>query len=365
MMYYAAFVPGLQRVVADIVRTRLSDVRIDKLLDGAVVFETQCTYDRLNFFCFNNIFAVISIVENFPREGAPEAHIRAAGKAAGRQGRNPVIAENSKKIRSFRVVCSEENRPASMDERIREKLERFIAGQSRLGVNRSSPDTEFWILYRREGFSVFMKRLTKHPSFEKILRPGELPPPLAYMLCWLSGPKPAEVVVDPFCGCGSILEERQKHFPPALFCASDIDGKVLALARRRIRGSLSSCCRIQRADIRSIFSVVPEGTADAVITDPPWGEYAELPVSPGRFYGDMAGIFGRLLKPGGTAVVLTARIGELQAGVEESGILEPGEIFPVLVSGRKAAVFRFVKHHDDGKARRIKGSWNIAEQGSC
>lgn len=362
MMYYAAFVPGLQRVVADIVRTRLSDVRIDKLLEGAIVFETQCTYDRLNFFCFNNIFAVISIVKNAVRERAPEAHVR----AACRQGRNPVIAENNKKIRSFRVVCSEENRPAPMEESTRVELERFIARQSRLAVDRSSPDTEFWLLYRREGFSVFMKRLTKHPSFEKMLRPGELPPPLAYMLCWLSGPKPAEVVVDPFCGCGSIMEERQKHFPPpALFCASDIDEKALAAARRRITGSLSSRCRIRRVDIRDIFSVVPEGTADAVITDPPWGEYAELPVSAGRFYGDMARIFGRLLKPGGTAVVLTARIDELRTGVEEAGTLEPGEIFPILVSGRKAAVFRFVKPRDHGKTGIMKGGRSIAEQGLC
>ncbi|MDR3145939.1 MAG: hypothetical protein LBU21_06650 [Treponema sp.] len=361
MMYYAAFVPGLQRVVADIVRTRLSDVRIDKLLEGAIVFETRCTYDRLNFFCFNNIFSVISIVENLSRKSAPEAHMR----AACREGRNPVIAENNRKIRSFRVVCSEENQPAPMEGRTRGELERFIAGQSRLAVDRSSPDTEFWLLYRREGFSVFMKRLTKHPSFEKTLRPGELPPPLAYMLCWLSRPKPAEVVVDPFCGGGSIPEERQKRFPPALFFASDIDGKALAAARRRITGTLSSCCRIQRIDIRDIFSVVPEGTADAVITDPPWGDYAELPAPAGRFYGDMARIFGRLLKPGGTAVVLTARIDELFAGVEETGTLEPGEIFPVLVSGRKASVFRFAKRRDDGETGRIREGRHAAEQGSC
>jgi SAM-dependent methyltransferase len=361
MMYYAAFAPGLQQAAADIVRTRLSDVRIDKLLEGAIVFETQCTYDRLNFFCFNNIFAVISIVEKPSREGALEAHIR----AACRQGRNPVIAENNKKIRSFRVVCSEENRPAPMPERTRGELERFIAGQSRLAINRSSPDTEFWLLYRREGFSVFMKRLTKHPSFEKTLRPGELPPPLAYMLCWLSRPKPGEVAVDPFCGYGSIMEERQKRFPPALFCASDIDEKAVAATRRRITGNLASCCRIQRADIRSIFSVVPEGTADAVITDPPWGDYAELPVPAGRFYEDVAGIFSRLLKPGGTAVVLTARIDELRAGAEKSGTLELRDFFPVLVSGRKAAVFRFVKPQDEVKAGRIGEGRDGAEQGLC
>jgi tRNA G10 N-methylase Trm11 len=208
-----------------------------------------------------------------------------------------------------------------------------------------------------------MKRLTKHPPFEKALRPGELPPPLAYMLCRLSDPKGGQVAVDPFCGYGSILEARQKHFPPALFYASDIDKKVIAAAERRITGSLSPLCHVQKLDVRDIFSVVPEGAADAIITDPPWGIHAGLPVPAGRFYEDIAGIFGRLLKPGGTAVVLTARAGELKVGAEKSGVLELKETLPVLVSGRKASVLCLKK--TETNRRDKKEGTESAGQGFC
>ena len=63
-LYYGSFVPGMQDVIEEVVRERLSDVSVVKLHDGAIVFETDCSYDRLNFFCFNNIFAVIDILDS-------------------------------------------------------------------------------------------------------------------------------------------------------------------------------------------------------------------------------------------------------------------------------------------------------------
>lgn len=170
--YYASFTPGMQKVVEAIVRERLPEVRIEKLLDGAVFFITQCTYDKLNFFCFNNIFAVISVIEH-PKAGtatvsALEAHMSVACRARPHR----VIAENTKKIRSFRIVCSLENTPAAVDERLRRDAERYIAAQSGMVPNRSLPDTEFWFLHRSEEFSVFMKRLTRRGSFGKTLHSG-------------------------------------------------------------------------------------------------------------------------------------------------------------------------------------------------
>jgi 23S rRNA G2445 N2-methylase RlmL len=336
--YYATFVPGMQKVVEAIVRERLSDVKIERLLDGAVIFETQCTYDKLNFFCFNNIFAVIDVAENSGGETALEAYMRAV-RGLGPQ---PVIAENTKKIRSFRVVCSLENTPAAVNERVRQDTERYIAAQSGLTIDRSRPDTEFWFLSRREGLSVFMKRLTRHGSFEKTLHPGELPPPLAYLLCRLSGPNPGDIVADPFCGYGAIPVERLKRFPADRFYASDKDGKAIAWARKKITGTLNSRCDFRQADLYELPALLPPESLDAIITDPPWGLYQSpgKPVLPiGPFYADMAGIFAGLLKPGGTAVVLTARQEELTAGAAKTGRFVIQDTIPILLSGKKAAVF--------------------------
>jgi len=279
------------------------------------------------------------------------------GAAPGALPGAEVISENTKKFRSFRIVCSQENTQAAVDEGIRRDVERYIAALSGLVPDRSRPDTEFWFLYRREGFSIFMKRLTRHASFEKTLHPGELPPPLAYMLCRLSRPKAGESAADPFCGYGSIPAERLKRFPAAKFYASDIDRKIVEFSRKKIAGSLSERCVFQQADVYELPALLPHEGLDAIITDPPWGMYegvkgagrgSEAAARSGtgsgtvaleKFYADVIEIFAGLLKPGGTAVMLTAQKEWLTAGIAKSKKLEIRETLPVLVGGKKAAVF--------------------------
>jgi hypothetical protein len=339
-LYYASFVPGMEEVVEEIVRGRLPEADIRKLSEGAILFQSSCTYDRLNFFCFNNIFAVISLIENPPAAGALEEHMRRA-RAGGE--RNRIIAENNGKIRSFRIVTSRENTPVPVPEKLKGDTEAFIARQSGLAVNRARPDTEFWFLYRREGFSLFMKRLTNHPSTEKTRHRGELPPQLAYMLCRISDPKHNDRAADPFCGHGSILAERMRRFPLQRFYAFDIDEALLGEARKKVPEKLKNLCVLQRADFHSLPGLLPEGGLDAIITDPPWGMYAETGIPLEEFYRDMIGIFAALLKEEGTAVLLTARGDILQEAATASPDLEIERTLRVLVSGKKAWVFKLKK----------------------
>jgi hypothetical protein len=214
--YYGSFAPGLQHFIAEILEG--SGLRIVRLLEGAVIFDTPFSYDRLNLPCFNNIFQVIRMTA-LDRPEALEAWI--AGTAARRSG---VAAENSREIRSFRVIFSRENVPAALDGRLRNQVENCISRESGLRVNRSLPDTEFWFLYRREGggLGLFMKRLTRRPSFDKILHRGELPPPLAWTLCRLSNPKAGRgspipsAVTAPSPRPGSATFPRPNFSPPTL-----------------------------------------------------------------------------------------------------------------------------------------------------
>jgi hypothetical protein len=338
MIYYASFVPGMQETVKEIILERLPGAAIPKLLDGAVVFDTPCTYDKLNFHCFNNIFMVISIMEHAAqskgRDSPLEAHMKKAAAARG----SPVISENNSKIKTFRIFCSFENQPAAISEILRQETERFITRESGLKVNRSDPGTEFWFLYRHEGFSVFMKRLTRHASFEKQLHPGELTPQMAWFLCKLSEPGHTDVAVDPFCGYGSIPEQRTKHFPFKKMYALDMDSGVLKITREKLKGKKEGIEVIQ-ADIHSVFDYIPKGSADAVITDPPWGLYRETQIPLQQFYDDMAAVFAGLLKTGGRAVALTAKHEELKLAAEKTPGLSITRTLPVLVSGKKAAVF--------------------------
>jgi tRNA G10 N-methylase Trm11 len=352
-VFYGAFIPGLREIIAQIVRERLPGVVILKLLDGAILFETQCAYDTLNFFCFNNIFACISVMETVPNARtasteALEAHIKALVHNTAPQSPDAefIISHNSKKFRTFRIAASLENKPAALDEKIRLEAEQYIARLSGLDVNRSRPDAEFWFLYRSEGFSIFMKRLTLRPSWEKTLHPGELPPPLAWILCCLGNLKHSDAVLDPFCGYGSIPHAAIKYFHITKFFACDNNEKAAAYTAARFKNRTGlgtgpdGPLVFHKTDFRSLVSLLGEKSIDAIITDPPWGFYQDAAQSIEQLYAEMFSVFDTLLAENGRIVILSARTDELLRAAGSRFTVQ--KHIPILLSGKKTGIFCFM-----------------------
>jgi predicted RNA methylase len=342
ILYYASFIPGLQDFIAQVIKKRLSDVIIHKLLDGAVIFETETSYDKLNFFCFNNIFAVINIMEQKEDAKAVENHIKTVIR--GNCGREEIIANNSKNIGTFRIVISKENKPAAIDEKLRLETEKYIKDLSGLKINRTLPDTEFWFLYRREGdlqeksFSVFMKRLTLRPSWEKTLHKGELPPPLSWTLCSLARLSHSDTVLDPFCGYGAIPQEAFKHFHVKKFIACDNDKQAALFSAERFKKRNEGEFMLFQTDFSAIPSLIEEKSIDAIVTDPPWGNYQKI--KDDSFLEKMFYVFDKLLKDGARAVFLYANDDTLQKKIPDC--FKPENSIPILLSGRKAVIYQFI-----------------------
>jgi predicted RNA methylase len=348
-LYYASFIPGLQEFIAETVRERLRDAVIHRLLDGAILFETSLTYDRFNFLCFNNIFVVADLMEHTVGDEALEAHIHTVIHNGLAPAAEQVIARNSAKFRTFRIVISRENTPAAIDEKLRMGAEQYIARLSGLKVDRARPDAEFWFLYRddhqRESalpgrqFSVFMKRLTMRPSWEKSLHPGELPPPLAWTLCRLGNLRHGDTVLDPFCGYGSIPHAALKffHITQCIACDSNTQAAAYTAARHKNR---SADFVLHKADFRSLTSLLPAHSLDAIITDPPWGHYQELPAA--QLYEDMFRVFDLLLKTDGRVVILGDRTDTLIQAAGNRFTLRQN--ISILLSGKKAAIYSLVKN---------------------
>ena len=369
-LFYAAFIPGLQNIIADVIKERLrnNEVKIHKLLDGAVLFETDATYDKLNFFCFNNIFAVISVLE-YPlaeaqrhkerKELILENCINQIINKKIKFNEN-IIKNNSKKFNTFRIVVSDENVPASISEKLRTEAENFIAKLSGLKVNRSLPDTEFWFLYRNEdnnkqNFSIFMKRLTIRPSWEKTLHKGELMPPLAWVLCRLAGIKHSDTVLDPFCGYGSIPEAAFKYFHITKFIACDNDSEAAKYSTARFKKQKNASgvdCddkfKFYKTDFCELPMLLKGITIDAIVTDPPWGHFKEI--SEDLFLPKMFETFDKLLKDGGRAVVLYKNDEKFKNMISAS--FELHEQVPILLSGKKAVIYTLKKTLSQNKEEK-------------
>ena len=342
-LYYSTFVSGFQDLIPRVLARRLPGAVIRQVLDGAVLYEAPADRQMITSLrCFNNSFAVLRTqagswdgLSQFVRTLSSDAELPRLVREHLSPGRH-----------GFRVVVSRENQLVPLPESLLQPLEKRLARGSGLYPNRGRPQVEFWLLFRREGLFLFLLRLTRQAAGEARLEPGELRPELANLLCELSDPDATDVFLDPFCGSGSIPLERASLAPYRLIFAQDTDpGRVKAL-RQRVKGLRKPAQRTffaKQVDARSMEGF-DDSFVDKVVTDPPWGLYEALEERPADLHREALAECVRVLRPNGLLVWLTARDDELEAVVKEAveGFVVE-ERYPILVSGRKASVYRLRK----------------------
>jgi tRNA G10 N-methylase Trm11 len=132
------------------------------------------------------------------------------------------------------------------------------------------------------------------------------------------------------------------------FAASDISAEAVRYTAKKLQGIREDRFSVGRIGLEDIAAAgdLPGGDAeqafDAIITDPPWGMYEETAKPLQEFYNDMLQIFAKILRPGGTAVILTAKTLELAKSIAGSKTFKINTSFPILLSGKKAEIFRLI-----------------------
>jgi tRNA G10 N-methylase Trm11 len=108
------------------------------------------------------------------------------------------------------------------------------------------------------------------------LKVGMIPPKLAQMLLNISGARTQDVILDPFCGYGTILQEALlmgwHQVVGSDIAKTSVDGTKKNLLWLKKEFKLSSCIiRIFHSDARAISEHVREGYVNAIITEPHLG----------------------------------------------------------------------------------------------
>ena len=342
--YFATFASGMQIIIKNFLEKQISDIVIHGLFDGAVIFETEKTYDKLNMYCFNNTYSVISFS---PDRGISdiEDYIR---QIVNSKLQDKIISNNTKNYKTFRVIVSFTNSLISINEKLKQKLENLISSQSGLRLNREKPDAEFWILYRTEGFYLFLKRLSRHTAYEKTLRKGELHPEIAYLMNWFAGSDKNDILLDPFCGNGAIPLNRALHFPTKQIYAFDIDNAMIRIVQKKImtRKSLANMKNLQlkQVDIKNLDTELPNESVDKIVTDPPWGLYENMNVDVDNFYSLVFSKMEKVLKHYGVIVMLAGRYIDIEIILKKIPALRLEQKYNVLVSGKKASIVKINKN---------------------
>jgi 23S rRNA G2445 N2-methylase RlmL len=206
---------------------------------------------------------------------------------------------------------------------------RFLPGPARRQV---PPELSWRVhLFDRGGFlGLRLPAVPLHRrSYKLASREGTLHPPLAFAAALLGGPAPGDLLLDPFCGAGTMLLEAGRLQPGAHLVGSDLDPEAVRAARANAAGAAASP-RWLVGDAGRL--AVRESAVDLVTTNPPWRRR----LAPrGRLVGGIEPFWRearRVLRPGGRLVTAMEEL-EGQAGAIRAAGLAAVVLQRVAVSG--------------------------------
>lgn len=325
--YVSSFITGFQDVVKKDLVQRLPSCKIISLYDGLIHYQyAGNSRDLEKIIYFNNTFFVLKTWKgkglNFPSMvGAVSA-----------EKKYYLINKGS-----FRVRFSQENQFTSVDKNISRRAEETVLRNSRLVLNKVTPDTEIWYSIRREGFAFCGQLISKREFTEKNLNKGELRPEIAYLIAAFADIKPDDLILEPFCGYGSIPVQLAKKFRFSKLYASDIDDEKIKLLGQKKQLKDNPLVDLRKADVFSL-SHIEDKSVNLVITDPPWGFYEDIG-DVRLFYKKMFESFKRVLKDDGKMIILSARKEELEDVIAEFKFVQE-DYLHTLVNGKKAGLYK-------------------------
>ena len=190
-------------------------------------------------------------------------------------------------------------------------------------------DAEFFLTVRLRDDSM------RHREYKTAHRPASLRASSAAALGWLSEPREEDVVLDPFCGAGTILIERAHLGRYAMLLGSDRDAPALAAARVNV-GARYKPIQLENWDAGAL--PLGDGSVDKIVTNLPWGLRYGSHGENRKLYPLWFKEFARVLKSGGITAMLTSEW-RLMRELERTRKIAPSRIIRVSVLGKPAAIY--------------------------
>jgi len=200
-------------------------------------------------------------------------------------------------------------------------------------------DVEFWATQLGDELLLAIRlsdEHLRHRDYKIAHRPGSLRPAVAAAMAWLSDPRDEDILLDPFCGVGTVLIERAHLGRYRNLIGSDRDPGAIRAARENIGP------RFKPVELHDDWDAGALPLADASVTkiaaNLPWGIKHSSHAMNRRRYGDWLAEMNRVLAPEGKMVLLTAEW-QLMRDLTERGALAVGKISPVTVLGAPASLY--------------------------
>ena len=206
-------------------------------------------------------------------------------------------------------------------------------------LDEEAADVEFWVT-QIGGELLIAVRLSdehmRHRDYKIAHRPGSLRPSVAAAMAWLSEPREDDIVLDPFCGAGTVLIERAQLARYKNLIGSDRDPGAIRAARENIGPRYKPIELYEDWDAGSL--PLADASVTKIVTNLPWGIKHGSHGANRRLYGDWIAELNRVLAPKGKMVLLTAEW-RLMRDLADRGKLSVDRMTRVTVLGAQASLY--------------------------
>lgn len=181
-------------------------------------------------------------------------------------------------------------------------------------------------------------RTMRHRTWKEEHIAASLRPSVAAAMVRLAGAAPGMVVLDDFCGAGTILAEqlelaRQRKAGDVTLLGCDLDPHAVYSAGENLRHL--GTANLMRADATKL--PLASESIDRIITNPPFGKQLSTPEEILPLYKAAAWEWNRVLKPGGRAVLLVAEVDALHEALRPY-LWQPQRQLKVRILGQLAVL---------------------------
>jgi putative N6-adenine-specific DNA methylase/tRNA (guanine6-N2)-methyltransferase len=167
-----------------------------------------------------------------------------------------------------------------------------------------------------------------------------LKPNVAYALLRLAHLEAPGVVLDPFCGSGTILWEAGALWPEAQLLGNDWNEETLAGARENAEAqALTDRVTFFESDVWTLAETLGDRRADLIVTNPPFGVRLASSMDFRPFYRRVLQQFDEVLSPAGRVVMLVLRQSPFNQALREVGAFDVRHVRVVEIGGLYPRVF--------------------------
>lgn len=235
-----------------------------------------------------------------------------------------------------------DGRLVSFDPKARAALETAVAAATGTRLTPRGQCQEYWVIGRRDWPMLYFVERLAAASTAKEKPKGALSSELAALLVTASQPKARDVFLDPFAGSGAIVRGQAA----VASSQGDLQRHPVGRSSSRRQGLAQQGC-VALDDDALVLPSVASGSVDAIVTDPPWGEYGDGLRDYSKFASEMAASLTRVLACAhGRAVFLVNRrnTAVLEKALSGAGLRLDAPV-EILVNGHPATVVRGAAAH--------------------